>query len=177
MRRRAEIRGRIEEILDGLPIGDPFDIHEFCAELGRRRDRPIQLVPMGRSSLSGAWIALPEMDLIFYSDATSPLHQENTILHEVGHMLLCHRGGDPLRDQQLQLLKALMPDLSEELLREVLGRTGYNNVEELEAEMFAAAVWQRAGRRRSLDEPGARLPEDDARVLDHLADALGPADD
>ena len=174
------MRARVDELLAGIPLPTPFDIHEFCATLAARRGRPIALTPASRLltdrafPFSGLWIAAPGGDHVFYDDSTSPLHWENSVLHELGHMLFGHRARGMLDEGQLRLLGALLPDLSADRLRGLLGgtlgRAGFTDRQEREAELFAARVWELAGRTLvRVRHPGA-----DGPVLDRLADALGP---
>jgi hypothetical protein len=180
MRARARttlnvIRHEVDAILADVTIPDPFDIDEFCRLLAERRGRPIHLVAMGASPLSGAWLALPGADYIFYNDQTSSMHRENIILHEVGHLLFCHKGPEELGGPNLELLKALMPNLPDDLLRRALGRTGYSNLEERQAEMFASRVWQQAGRGRMLVRSGPAPSAEDEHVINRIADVIGEA--
>lgn len=95
------------------------------------------------------------------------MHQEQIVLHEVGHLLAQH---SPAEITDHECVALLMPDLDPEMIRQVMGRTGYTSEEEQEAELLASLVLERAHRTRT---PPARdaAPEVD-RALDHLGSVL-----
>lgn len=132
---------RCRATVEQLDIPDPFDVGELCRRAGRTRGRPITVAPLPLSGMSpcGLWLGTPSADLIFFEADTSPAHQDHIILHELGHVL-CHEQDGAL---DTDLLRALFPALSPELVRNALGRTRYSAVEEQEAEVFAHLVVER----------------------------------
>ena len=86
------------------------------------------------------WIATAEADYICHARGTSPLHQQNIILHEIGHMLCDHvgpgvvAGGAPL-----------FPQLDPAMVERVLARGRYSTPQEEEAELMAAVIRETAG--------------------------------
>ncbi|MCC9312431.1 toxin [Kitasatospora sp. RB6PN24] len=137
--RKAGVR-RIAEL--GLP--QTADVAELCAYLGEVRERPILLVPMPMpaSHPCGIWVAARDEDLIFYDANTTGAHQEHIILHELGHIICCHRGAGGLDEASARLL---FPDLDPEIVRDMLLRATYDDVQEQEAEIIAYLLSQRVG--------------------------------
>ncbi|MEU9455685.1 hypothetical protein [Streptomyces sp. NPDC048277] len=77
-------------------------------------------------------------DYIFYQQETSAAHQDHIILHEVGHILAGHRGGE----MRGELLEGMMPHLSPEVVRRALQRTAYEEEQEREAELIATIIME-----------------------------------
>lgn len=135
---------RCERMVEALSIPVPFEPTGFVAALARQRGRPVELVPMsGRATHCGALVATDQADYIFYSASTTRLHQDHILLHEVCH-LLCGHIGDTALDA---LPRLLLPNLSSDLVRRVLGRSDYTAAQEQEAELVASMIAQRARRR------------------------------
>ncbi|MFD3544255.1 ImmA/IrrE family metallo-endopeptidase [Streptomyces sp. NPDC058655] len=126
----------------GLPKVN--DVAELCRHLGEVRGRPITLVPMKMPSSHpcGMWVAARDDDLIFYDANTTGAHQEHIILHELGHIICCHRGAGGLDEAAARLL---FPDLDPELVRDMLLRATYDDVQEQEAEIIAYLLSQLLG--------------------------------
>jgi hypothetical protein len=145
----------------GLP-GEP-DIVRLAGRISERRGRPIRLVPMEMRAFDpyGLWIASADTDFICYEANTSKHHQEHIIAHELGHMICCHRG--VVRPDE-KTMKLLFPDLSPHLIRGLLHRTGYSDIEEEEAEIMASLIMAIAEHHAVSPPPG---------VLSGLESALG----
>jgi hypothetical protein len=120
------------------------DVAELCRHLSEVRGRPITLVPMQMpaSHPCGMWVAARDEDLIFYDANTTSAHQEHIILHELGHIICCHRGAGWLDEASARLL---FPDLDPDLVRDMLLRATYDDVQEQEAEIIAYLLSQRVG--------------------------------
>ncbi|MGW0389950.1 ImmA/IrrE family metallo-endopeptidase [Streptomyces sp. NPDC003042] len=127
-----------------LDLPKVTDVAELCRHLGEVRDRPITLVPMQMPSSHpcGMWVAARDEDLIFYDANTTSAHQEHIILHELGHIICCHRGAGGLDEAAARLL---FPDLDPDLVRDMLLRATYDDVQEQEAEIIAYLLSQRMG--------------------------------
>jgi hypothetical protein len=166
------LRQRCERLLREVEVPEPFDVRVFADAISRRRGRPLRLLakssPIGPC---GMWLALPETDLVFYEAATSRLHREHIIVHELAHLLAAHEPGEPL---DAALLSSLLPSLDPSVVRRVLARTTYSAVEEQEAEMIASLVLAHAGRTISERPSDSEAPLD-AEVLGRLQSALGGA--
>ncbi|MCH0543187.1 toxin [Streptomyces sp. MUM 203J] len=127
-----------------LDLPKVADVDELCRHLGEIRDRPITLVPMQMpaSHPCGMWVAARDEDLIFYDANTTSAHQEHIILHELGHIICCHRGAGLLDEATARLL---FPNLDPDLVRDMLLRATYDDVQEQEAEIIAYLLSQRVG--------------------------------
>lgn len=130
-----------------LDLPRPFDVRALSASIGRRRGRPLTLLAMDlpADSPRGLWIGTEQGDYIVYERATTPLHQEHIILHELAHVLCGHVGESGLSDEHAH---RLFPKLAPDTVRRVLGRGAYSSEEEQEAELLASMIFQRAGRDR-----------------------------
>ncbi|MGP2439242.1 toxin [Streptomyces sp. JW3] len=140
------------ERIAALGLPDVADVAELCLHLGTVRGRPITLVPMQMpaSHPCGMWVAARDEDLIFYDANTTSAHQEHIILHELGHIICCHRGAGWLDETTARLL---FPNLDPDLVRDMLLRATYDDVQEQEAEIIAYLLSQRVGSTR--DPKGA----------------------
>lgn len=149
-------------------VPTPFDLGVFCEHLSASRGRPILLVPMamGAPSPSGMWICGERRDYIVYEQATTPLHQTHIALHEIGHLLCGHESASRFDDSHLA---RLFPTLDPAMVRRVLGRTGYATEEEVEAEMLACMILERAGRPVG---KSAALDKSTAEALRRLEESL-----
>jgi hypothetical protein len=159
--RRAYRRWRA--LVADLPLPDPFTVPGLVAVVAARRGRPIDIgtLPGGAAAQTcGVWFQLVDRDVILVEENTSAFHRDHIVLHELGHMLCEHRGGD----DGIAALARLLPDLSPDLVRRMLNRTAYTTDEEQEAELVASLIRITAESRAHRARPG---------VLGNLADALG----
>lgn len=162
------LRRKVEARVGEMDIPTPFDVFTLCQRLSLPRGREIRLQarPMGAGPC-GLWADAAGIDYIVYEQQTSRLHQEQIILHEVGHLLAEHHPA-PFTDQEC--LSLLMPDLDPDMVRRVLSREGYTSEEEQEAELLASLVLERVGRTRLL--PRRVESADVTRALNHLGSVL-----
>ncbi|WP_410659755.1 hypothetical protein [Amycolatopsis sp. lyj-112] len=175
-RGRKELWRRCRSLADGVTLPEPFDADAFIAELAAERGRPIELMQVSVPSNGpcGLLMSTERADYILYPTNTTALHRRHILLHEVGHLLCGHVGSDAGADGialDAAASKALMPNLSPELVRRVLGRTSYSAVEEQEAELLASLLAQRVARTAvrgssNADESGSDLARGMARVDD-----------
>ncbi|MFF4421757.1 toxin [Streptomyces sp. NPDC001549] len=142
--RLKKLRKAGAQRIAALDLPAAADVAELCRHLGEVRDRPITLVPMQMPSSHpcGMWVAARDEDLIFYDANTTGAHQEHIILHELGHIICCHRGAGGLDEAAARLL---FPNLDPELVRDMLLRATYDDVQEQEAEIIAYLLSQRIG--------------------------------
>jgi len=156
------IRRACEARLPDLSLPIPFHLDTFIAQIAARRGRPIKRygLPLG-GGLPGMWIETRDQDLIYHDNQTSSPHQEQIILHEIGHIVLGHQGlcltaTRPLGDLTLTELHALHD-------------ASYTWEEEYAAETLATLIEQAAQRTRTtesdpVDSHTARI----LQVLDRL---------
>jgi hypothetical protein len=137
-RRARDLRRRIAKI----EIPRPFSIEALCARIADVRGRPLRVLslprPTRRGEPCGLWIATETADYIFHARGRSPLHQQNIVLHELGHMLCEHTGPDTGAS-------ALLPLLDPAMVQRVLSRNRYSTPQEEEAELAAALILESAG--------------------------------
>lgn len=160
----AALTARCQARLDELDLPRPFDVRTLCADLGRRRGRLVELVEMTLppGAPSGLWLSTGERDYIVYEHATSPLHREHIILHELSHMLCGHTSPSALGEERVS---RLFPRLDPGMIRRVLGRAGYSSEEEQEAEMLASMILRRAERYRRAPRVADPADADNLRRL------------
>jgi hypothetical protein len=106
------------------------------------------------TALCGLWIATGAADYLVYEQATSLVHQEHIVLHELGHLLCDHNAAGNLEPE-------LFRQLGPAAVRSALGRTNYSTLEEREAEFVASFL---VGYCRPGGRSGAPTAEGD---LDH----------
>jgi len=143
-----------------LGLRGPLDLAALCSQLGERRGRPITLVPlpMPASYPCGMWVAAREEDLVFFDANTTEAHKEHIILHELGHMICCHRGSGVLDDASA---RALFPNLDPEIVRDMLARATYDDLQEQEAEVIAYLLAEAMGGASGTPGQAARPEEQD----------------
>lgn len=144
MRSRDPLR-HCETVVQDMDVPVPFSLAEFCRRLEHRRGREIRLVPVVTrpGGPCGLWVATAGTDVIFHEAATSRLHRDHIVLHEIGHLLCDHRGGPAV---DIALAGMLLPSLDPGMVARVLGRAAYTDTEEREAELFASLILERADR-------------------------------
>jgi len=164
------VRRRCESTLRTVTIPDPFEVNEFAAVVSGRRGRRLELLPKQTSAgPCGVWVALRDVDYVFYEPDTSALHRDHIVVHELGHLLRQHEPTECVDDG---VLRELFPGLSADMVKRVLGRTSYNDVEEQEAEMIASLVSEQVHRRELL-KPSNADSDTDIGLVDRLQSTLG----
>lgn len=161
--RSTALRRACESRLAALGLSEEPDLLRLTERISERRGRPILLVPVQMRALDpyGLWFASADTDFICYEANTSKHHQEHIIAHELGHMICCHGGVVRPDDETMRLL---FPDLSPRLIRDMLCRTGYSDIQEEEAEIMASLIKAIAAHHAVSSPPG---------VLGGLESALG----
>ncbi|GAA3586452.1 hypothetical protein GCM10022222_83940 [Amycolatopsis ultiminotia] len=160
LRMREEGDRRIAEL--DLPAN--YDLATLCARLGEIRERPITLVPlpMPASHPCGMWVAARGEDLIFFDANTTGAHQEHIILHELGHIICCHRGSGLLDDESA---RSLFPNLDPDIVRDMLMRATYDDEQEQEAEIIAYLLSEQMGRK---PKPTTKPPAEQENPIDRI---------
>jgi hypothetical protein len=163
---RNDVRRRCEKQLRLLDVPRPFDVSALCESVAQSRGRPVLVhrVPYSVGPC-GWWAATAEADHIYVQADASVLHQQLIILHELSHMLLEHRADDALAD--------LFP-LTDAAAARILARSGYEQVQEQEAELLASLILADAGWDGTPSVVLSGVPADASVVVERLAQAFGP---
>jgi hypothetical protein len=136
-------RRRIEGLLDGLHLPSPLDVDALTRHIAATRGRPILLVPHRElASPCGLWIALPDVDMVFYEAETSGRRHEHAVLHQLGHVVCGHTPVDPV---PAHVVAQMLPNLDPGLAHTATGRSSYAEREEREADLAASLVMRHAG--------------------------------
>ena len=164
MRQDKQLWRRCRELADSAPVPVPFRTDTFAAAVAAHRGRPIELVPVSATvgAPCGLLMTTDRADYVLYPVNTTELHQQHILMHEVAHLLCGHTGTAEIA---AAATRALMPNLSPDLVRRVLGRTAYTEHEEREAELLASLIAQRVARLPR--QPSAQAPDEVVR-LDRL---------
>ena len=164
MRQDKQLWRRCRELAETVPVPAPFSTDTFVSAVARHRGRPIELMPVPATvgAPCGLLMTTDRADYILYPVNTTELHQQHILMHEIAHLLCGHTGTAEI---DAAATKALMPNLSPELVRRVLGRTVYTAIEEREAELLASLIAQRVARLPR--QPSAEAPDEVVR-LDRL---------
>jgi hypothetical protein len=136
---RTQLRRRCAAVVARLRIPTPFDVDDFCGQLGEQRGRPIHRMPMDlpTNSPCGLLVSTQDSDFVVYEQRTTPPHQVHIVLHELAHLLLQHEAQPVVSEDASRLL---LPDLDPALVRHLLGRSTYSVLEEREAELVASLI-------------------------------------
>lgn len=141
-RRRLAARRRCRQALGQLDIaaGRQLCVVDIRDRMQRRRGRPLRLVPVvtGPGWPSGMWVESEDIDVVLFDAATSAVHQVNIIAHEFGHIMLGHAG-----TQRGSSTGSAFRWLEMDLAPSVMWRTGFDDGDEHEAEVFATMVCAR----------------------------------
>lgn len=160
---------RVRALSEGLELPDPFDAETFLAFLAEQRGRPIEVLPVAVDTVipCGVLVTTDRADYILCTPGASALHRQHILVHEAAHLLCGH---DRLPTPETPGVRALLPGLSPDLVRRVLGRTVYAEPAEQEAELLASLILHRVlregpvpgrdhGRAGSLVGVSSRRPE------------------
>ncbi|TDB84247.1 hypothetical protein E1264_25395 [Actinomadura sp. KC216] len=156
--------------MEALEVPEPWDFEQFRASVAALTGRPLRVmeIPAMPAGLCGVYVSTTGADYVYTTTGTTQFHREHIALHEIGHLLAGHRGEVGVGD----LAKVLLPDLSPEVVRTVLGRTSYTSEQEREAEYFATLVLERS--RPGRVEPRVAVADPAvAALLARLEDSWG----
>lgn len=142
VRRRCAALVRRLARTTGIPA--PFELDAFLARWAAGRGgRPVDLLPLTADEMPtgtcGLWLELSDRDVVGFPASATRTHRDHIVLHEIGHMLAGHHGtlgGGGAA--------ALLPDLDPVMVRSVLGRSVYSEVQEQEAELIASLILHRS---------------------------------
>lgn len=156
----------VRAAVGALDIPPGGGIESVSGAVARERGRKIRLIPLASSDNSavvdeatyGLWMETDTVDVIMYRNDTTPMHQWHIVCHELGHMVLKHNvRGAQHADEYLDAVSSLVPDIEPGTLRAVLTRSGYSNLQEREAELFADLLMERVERHRNSVDSRARV--------------------
>jgi len=170
--RRSVSAQRAEEALRSLAIAGPPSIDGFLVHLQQYSTRAIELRPVVTNSGAppGFWLRTAGADYLYYESQTSPFHQAHILLLLTGRLLLKEGSG-------ITFDLRLVPDLSPEMARLILGDDTQIAGTEDEAERLVFWAMEHAHRR--LPGPAARrllrqLRPLHAALLDAVPEAARP---
>lgn len=157
--RALKVLGR--EALRGLDLDLPLDVLQLCDRYGARRGRPIKPIahPLPAGMPNGIWLAAEDADYFFYQANTTPLHRDQIIIHEFGHLIAGHQ---MLGDVSVAALAGPAPGDSDA----ALARTCYSDDREWEAEMLASIILTWAN--EAQDGVGGTTDHDELRGIQRL---------
>jgi hypothetical protein len=155
------LTARCRARLAGLDLPRPFDLAAFAARVGRDRGRPLLMLghALPVDGPRGLCLSTRDADYIVHEQATSPVHQEHIVLHEICHLLCGHTARESIGAAHAQ---RLFPSLDPAVVARVLGRSSYSTAEEQEAELLASMIRQAARG----DRPPAPADDEDMRRLE-----------
>ncbi|MFD4132759.1 DUF6545 domain-containing protein [Streptomyces goshikiensis] len=117
----------------------------------------------------GIRLETPDTDLLFYEEATSPLHQNHILAHEISHIVCDHPGSLELDQDTLRAI-----GFDPTLVRRMSGRTSYTSEDEREAEVMASVIRQLMYRGRESAEPDRRRRRELGRAVRRAAQEETP---
>lgn len=142
MASKLPIHRSVEFAIDALGYDfKAFNIDDFLRHITRQRNRPVSVytVPLS-SDLFGFWYPTRETDFIAINAKLHHVHQLHTLLHELAHMLLGHRGTDLRQLLSAELIQQLNLLQAEGHLRSASTIAQPNNSQEREAEQFVMTI-------------------------------------
>jgi hypothetical protein len=139
---------RVDEVLSRIPLSPPWTVHEFLAWLEKDTGRPILLKPYPEGTAignrrCGVLYGLENKDIILFDPNRSERLQRQTIFHEVGHVLCCHKGEPFSPTDGSPLISGINPAS----IKYMMQRTTFDTPTEAEAELLGTklAVLSRGG--------------------------------
>jgi hypothetical protein len=168
---RRDLRRRCDTIVRslGLPLAG-LDVASLRDRVEAARGIRIVLSPADTRHIAcGAAITLETHTLVRYAEATSPMHQAHIVCHELGHLLLGHKG--VLMSAASRAV--LTPDLDPEMVARMLARDQCSDDDEQAAEYLGRLLARRLQRVSPLptrDEVDA--PAEVVDLLRALGDVL-----
>ncbi len=141
----------LEAVIDRLQYDfTAFDVQHFLNHLQVQRQHPIHVIDFPFApEIYGLWVPAEGADYLFVNAHLLPAHRVHTLLHEIAHMLLNHRGIDVRTILGDTLWKTLGVPATAGHLR---AATPSDSVQDEEAELFVLLIQQRVTRARRLQE-------------------------
>ncbi|MFB6560564.1 MAB_1171c family putative transporter [Streptomyces sp. NPDC056400] len=133
-----QLRAACEARVEALRLPHRFSTRDLRDAVAEQRGRPIILRPLGAlDAPCGIRLETPDADLLFYEEATSPLHQNHILAHEISHIVCDHPGSLELDQDTLRAIAALLWPLSQ-LRRRRWERNSFTALEPLWREVTSA---------------------------------------
>ncbi|WP_405977439.1 MAB_1171c family putative transporter [Streptomyces sp. NBC_00158] len=134
-----QLRARCEARAEALGLPHRFSTRDLRDAVAELRGRPVILRPLSTlgavDAPCGIRLETPDADLLFHEEATSPLHQNQILAHEISHILCDHPGSLELDQDTLRAI-----GFDPTLVRRMSGRTSYTSEDEREAEVMASVI-------------------------------------
>ncbi|MER5889530.1 hypothetical protein ABT160_37380 [Streptomyces sp. NPDC001941] len=146
---QARTHERVRAFLDDLDLPPASNIRDLVPVIEEFTGRSIQLVPAdlgdlpGMSEtehLCGLWYATATTSNIFYDRTASRAHADGIIAHEFGHILRRHHKVDDGLLSGVGTLGGILPDMTPDLIKMLVGRTRYADPDEAEAETVGSLL-------------------------------------
>lgn len=144
-------RQAVQKVIDQIGYNfSTFDIQDFLQHIEAYRSRSliVNYLPFG-SDLFGFWYPAQHGDYIFINATLHPTHRAHTLLHEIAHMLLDHRGIDLTTVLGSEMCEALGIKSGKGHLRSAIPG---DLLQEAEAELFVLSVQRQIVNARRLQE-------------------------
>ncbi|MGP3684330.1 hypothetical protein ACTVZO_06395 [Streptomyces sp. IBSNAI002] len=155
-----------------LPPGGKLTVDELCAYVGTLRERPVHIVTLALPSAGphGLWVATESRDYIFAEERLVPVHQQQVILHEIGHVV-CDHDTSPV--MSVDASRLLMPSLDPALVQRVMGREHGDSEAEQEAELVGSLIGGLIGTWNV--HPTWTVPPEAREIAERLSSLESPA--
>jgi hypothetical protein len=142
---KSQIRASCEDLLDGLDLPHRFTTRQLVDAVAELRGKPIVLQPLDSCGLAdvpcGIRIETPTQDTLYIEKGASSVHQMHIVAHEIGHIMFDHPGSLSLGDDAVSAV-----GFNPTLVLRMSGRSAYRSTDEVEAELLATLIRQRAYR-------------------------------
>ncbi|MFF3085716.1 DUF6545 domain-containing protein [Streptomyces nojiriensis] len=103
-----QLRAACEARVEALRLPHRFSTRDLRDAVAEQRGRPIVLRPLSTLGATdapcGIRLETPDADLLFYEEATSPLHQNHILAHEISHIICDHPGSLELDQDTLRAI-------------------------------------------------------------------------
>jgi len=116
-------------------------VDDLVAAVGQARSRTVHLLPsdLEPGAPTGIWISTDQAEYVVYPANASSAERAAVICHELAHMLLGHQPEAEL-DRLSQMATTVAPNIDPAVARRFLGRHGYGETVEAEAERLATIL-------------------------------------
>lgn len=132
--RQASLSAQLAERRLELPKFFTLDALQTYLAADRNREIVItEFSELPGTDVCGMWIGLQDRDVILHAPARAPLHRQQIVLHEFGHMILKH----DVDAIHVESGTGLIANIDSTTIRHVLLRSSFSDEAELAAELLA----------------------------------------